>query len=171
LDCDEQLLKEQTEATKVTATKGPSKFQGKLRPHAAPSAPLPDSTTELTAAISDSGNAVAPLLLQAPLSGGNAATLAAGSGHAAALQSSSSQPWPPVSRDVVRRVNSLDSYHVPATSLQQVTDASVAAAEAKNARLRAQIEQTLNEIEQKEKEIAGWLALAAAAPAPPPHLS
>ncbi len=121
--------------------------------------------------MSDSGNAVAPFLLQAALSGGNAATLAAGSGHAAALQSSSSQPWPPsnVSRDVVRRVNSLDSYHVPAMSLQQVTDASVAAAEAKNARLRAQIDQALNEIEQKEKERC---ALAAAAPPPsPPYLS
>jgi hypothetical protein len=66
----------------------------------------------------------------------------------------------------MRRANSLDS-HVTAASLQQVAHAGTAAAEAKNAPLRAQIDQILDEIEQKDKEIAGSSALAPAAFAPP----
>ncbi len=163
-------MKEQTEAINVTETKGPSKFQGKSRPNSTPSAPLnlPHSKTEPTASVADSGNAATPPPLELPFSEGSATKLAAGSSHAAALQPSSSQPWAAsnVSRDAIRRVHSLDSHHVAATSLQQVTDA----AEAKNARLRAQIDQILNELERKDNEIAGWFALAAAvSPLPSRH--
>jgi hypothetical protein len=165
--CDELHLKEQTEAVKATETKGPSKFQ---RPHSTPSAPVANSNTNPSASVSDPGNAVAPLPLDSTVSEGIVTKSAEGSGHAAALQSSSSQPWAAsnVSRDVMRRANSLDS-HVASASLQQVTHAGTAAAEEKNARLRAQIDQILDEIEQKDKEIAGSFERAPAAFAPPSH--
>jgi hypothetical protein len=160
-------LKDQTEAVKVNETKRPSKFQGKSRAHSTPvavnedkegasSAPVTYSKTEPSSS-SDSGNAAALLPLESPISEVEVtkSVEVTSSKQAAALHSWTASN---VSRDTTRRVNSLDSQHVAAASLQQVTEARVVAAEARNLHLRAQLDQILDQIEQKDKEIAGLFA-------------